>query len=703
MLYGVTGSGKTHTVFGDLGYRDPIACPNHEPGIIYHSFKKLVESSGCSLSITYVEIYNEQVKDLLGTDDCLMVTENSTGEVSIQGVQSREITTFNQVIDAIKEGNQRRKMAKTCANAFSSRSHAILQINLKRKERDTIISSKLSFLDLAGSERVDVTQNKGMRLAEGSNINKSLLALGKVINTLSDRNGDGYVPYRDSKLTRLLKDSLGGNTRTIMITCITLTKSQVDETIHSLNYSSRAKRIKQLYLANKSQVPTDITNQAGHQQSSITNVNDYITEIDNLRSQVQNLRKQLAVERSGRIGAEMKVKALLGGSDPVSIDRNSQDDQQPMPIEGENYFLEVRQIPALGSSEVMLDMPLNLKNGSRHVSPNILRNKPSKPDPALIDQLPLLIAVPSPKYNGRSAEEKASYNSEVQGKLSLKSDLNLDKIKRILDKVQISIDLDRSSTPNTLAIHKPQSSRPASCKRLELRSSRAGRIRDSSAEIRPSNLTDHSSVNERNNRVQGAGPASLSRPNSQHRRNNQILFKNAETSELSSKNTGPASYNLSLIDEKENIVGSSAMADPQNRLLKARDKVREVKKRLGEAAEHTKKLTIEEYHELLKEAERLKPVFGDEDIDNLAKLKAEFAVQAAVLVQRQPMVTRSQNIEEGCFSLRNERQGKNPADEYNQYLSLKHKPSGTFGSDSQPSKLEARTEVMIHKISKLLN
>jgi kinesin family member 18/19 len=89
-----------------------------------------------------------------------------------------------------------------------------------------------------------------LRLAEGSNINKSLLALGKVINKLSDKNTDGYVPYRDSKLTRLLKDSLGGNTKTILITCISATKPQIDETIHSLNYAARAKKIKLMVEAN---------------------------------------------------------------------------------------------------------------------------------------------------------------------------------------------------------------------------------------------------------------------------------------------------------------------------------------------------------------------------------------------------------------------------------------------------------------------
>lgn len=231
-------------MFGNLGYRDIGNSPDQEHGIVYYAFKRLTEEPQCTIQISYVEIYNEQVKDLLGQDDNLMVTESATGEVVVQGLSTRPIGSFDEMIEYIKMGNMRRKMAKTCANAFSSRSHAILQIHVRRKISNSYTQSKLSFIDLAGSERVELTQNKGLRLHEGSNINKSLFALGKVINKLSEKNSDGYVPYRDSKLTRLLKDSLGGNTKTVLITCISTHKLQSDETIHSLNYAVRAKKIK---------------------------------------------------------------------------------------------------------------------------------------------------------------------------------------------------------------------------------------------------------------------------------------------------------------------------------------------------------------------------------------------------------------------------------------------------------------------------
>lgn len=161
MLYGVTGSGKTHTVFGNLGYRDHQQQADNEDGIIYHCFKRLINESDCEFSISYLEIYNEQVKDLLGDDDNLMITENGFGDVIVQGLILKPVTAFNAIIDIVKSGNLRRKMAKTCANAFSSRSHAILQILIRRKTKNGYLTSKLSFIDLAGSERVQLTQNKG--------------------------------------------------------------------------------------------------------------------------------------------------------------------------------------------------------------------------------------------------------------------------------------------------------------------------------------------------------------------------------------------------------------------------------------------------------------------------------------------------------------------------------------------------------------
>ena len=156
-------------------------------------------------------------------------------------------------------------MAPTGANQFSSRSHAILIFSIEGRSRtrgikEGIFYSKLQLIDLAGSERAAATENRGQRMVEGANINKSLLALGNCINILSDKAKAGsFVPYRDSKLTRLLKDSLGGNTKTIMISCINPSYLAYEETVNTLKYASRARNIKKKTVRNTREVEMHVS------------------------------------------------------------------------------------------------------------------------------------------------------------------------------------------------------------------------------------------------------------------------------------------------------------------------------------------------------------------------------------------------------------------------------------------------------------
>ena len=149
----------------------------------------------------------------------------------------------------LKEGNMRRTQEVTAANPTSSRSHAVLEVRVEQTSRtrdtiQTIKTGKLFMCDLAGSERAAHTKNTGMRMVEGSHINRSLLALGNCINSLGGSKKVNYVNYRDSKLTRLLKDSLGGNCRTVMIAHISPASLHFEESYNTLNYANRAKNIK---------------------------------------------------------------------------------------------------------------------------------------------------------------------------------------------------------------------------------------------------------------------------------------------------------------------------------------------------------------------------------------------------------------------------------------------------------------------------
>lgn len=189
---------------------------------IFQMIKESRQNSQIACNFSYLEIYNENVRDLLSENlKNLTLIEDPIKGVQAQDLKEFRVETIAHVEELIAYGNQRRALAATNQNQFSSRSHAILQLSVENKlSNGTILNSKLTFIDLAGSEK-GTADKQAKGILEGANINKSLLALGNCINILSDnRRKNSHVPYRDSKLTRLLKDSLGGNTKTTMIACI---------------------------------------------------------------------------------------------------------------------------------------------------------------------------------------------------------------------------------------------------------------------------------------------------------------------------------------------------------------------------------------------------------------------------------------------------------------------------------------------------
>jgi len=281
--YGATGCGKTHTITGT----------SQQPGIIFLTmqelFEKINERSGdktAELSLSYLEIYNETIRDLLvpgGSKQGLMLREDSHQTVSVSGLTSLHPKDVQEVMDMIVQGNEYRTVSPTEANAVSSRSHAVLQINIAMKDRNADINephtmSTLSIIDLAGSERASATKNRGERLIEGANINKSLLALGSCINALCDPRKKNHVPYRNSKLTRLLKFSLGGNCKTVMIVCVSPSSAHFDETQNTLRYANRAKNI-------QTKVTRNVFNVNRH-------VKDFLVKIDEQMALINELKAQ---------------------------------------------------------------------------------------------------------------------------------------------------------------------------------------------------------------------------------------------------------------------------------------------------------------------------------------------------------------------------------------------------------------------------
>ena len=281
--YGATGAGKTYTMLGN----------DDNPGIMILTLKELFRSillyqnRNYIIKLWYIEIYNENIRDLLvNNNENLELREDPNKGIIINNVTEIITNSSEDILNLLKMGNKNRTTEETNANETSSRSHAILNIMVSYKEKGLnenkeIKYAKLNLIDLAGSERASVTKNKGMRLIEGANINKSLLTLGNCINALSEKSEKGskiYIPYRDSKLTRLLKDSLGGNSRTIMIANISPFIYNFDDTYNTLKYAERAKCIKtkvKLNILEKNQV------------------NNYLDTIKNLQNKIAILQNQL--------------------------------------------------------------------------------------------------------------------------------------------------------------------------------------------------------------------------------------------------------------------------------------------------------------------------------------------------------------------------------------------------------------------------
>ncbi|XP_064490265.1 kinesin-like protein KIF18A [Ornithodoros turicata] len=245
--YGATGSGKTFTM---LGSPDCHGVVLHTVSDLYERLEALKEERSFKVMVSYFEVYNENVKDLLKPGGApLILLEDPVRGVQISKLSVHAPQNASQLLEMLHQGNLNRTQHPTDANAESSRSHAVFQVYLTQSEHVTgtssgVRSSKMSFIDLAGSERAATVTSTGVRFREGTNINRSLLALGNCINALADYKRKGHVPYRDSKLTRILKDSLGGKCQTVMIAAISPSSFNYEDTYNTLKYADRAKNIR---------------------------------------------------------------------------------------------------------------------------------------------------------------------------------------------------------------------------------------------------------------------------------------------------------------------------------------------------------------------------------------------------------------------------------------------------------------------------
>ncbi|NWY53707.1 KIF27 protein, partial [Chionis minor] len=356
--YGQTGSGKTYTIGG--GHIASVA--EDEKGIIPRAIQELFQhisenrNIDFHVKVSYIEVYKEELRDLLELETSvkeLHIREDEKGNTVIVGAKEFQVECADEVISLLESGNAARHTGTTQMNEHSSRSHAIFTISICQKQfaesqknadaaQDSswksvqMTASKFHFVDLAGSERVTKTGNTGERFKESIQINSGLLALGNVISALGDpKRKSVHIPYRDAKITRILKDSLGGNAKTVMITCISPSSSDFDESLNSLKYANRAKNIRnkpvvnynpdqdrmdemelEIRLLREALQNQQVSNQSSH------DLNQERTRISSLEEQLTRLQVQCFSYRSC---VDEAFPFLVDLNDDVSLKRSQRE------------------------------------------------------------------------------------------------------------------------------------------------------------------------------------------------------------------------------------------------------------------------------------------------------------------------------------------------------------------------------------------
>ncbi|WZZ74394.1 hypothetical protein YC2023_085764 [Brassica napus] len=319
LAYGQTGSGKTYTM--GTGCGDNSSQTGIVPQVMNALFTKietLKDHIEFQIHVSFIEIHKEEVQDLLDPSTSnksdtkvahvpgkppIQIRESSNGVITLAGSTEVSVTTLKEMAACLDQGSVSRATGSTNMNNQSSRSHAIFTISVEQMRKinnntdssengslkEEYLCAKLHLVDLAGSERAKRTGSDGMRFKEGVHINKGLLALGNVISALGDekkRKDGAHVPYRDSKLTRLLQDSLGGNSRTVMIACISPADINAEETLNTLKYANRARNIRNKPVVNRDPVSSEMLK---------------------MRQQLEYLQAELSLRNGGSSCAELQV------------------------------------------------------------------------------------------------------------------------------------------------------------------------------------------------------------------------------------------------------------------------------------------------------------------------------------------------------------------------------------------------------------
>ncbi|AYU81617.1 OSM3-like kinesin, putative [Leishmania donovani] len=311
--YGQSGSGKTHTMTGKLSQRNMWGMMPQVVDYLFSEIKKLTSSTKTfKVKVSYVELYNGKSRDLLSSKQVnLEIKQNTSKNFYVKGAEMPEVTSFEDAIKWFNAGTERRQTASTDLNDTSSRSHSLFTVQIEHFDFENdpsspiVMTSKINVVDLAGSEKLSKTNATGETAKEGCNINLSLSALATVIDTIV--KGAKHIPYRGSPLTMLLKDSLGGNAKTVMFANVGPSDKNLSETISTLRFALRAKQIENKPIKNMD--PKD------------ARIQDLMEQIEELKKRLGNVDLNVEDSLRQRIEElEVENSDLRGGSEKNSIE-----------------------------------------------------------------------------------------------------------------------------------------------------------------------------------------------------------------------------------------------------------------------------------------------------------------------------------------------------------------------------------------------
>uniref|UniRef100_A0A8C1X1D8 Kinesin family member 13Bb n=1 Tax=Cyprinus carpio TaxID=7962 RepID=A0A8C1X1D8_CYPCA len=392
--YGQTGSGKSYTMMGAA--EQPGLIPRLCSSLFQRTVQEQREGESFTVEVSYMEIYNEKVRDLLepkGSRQVLRVREHKVLGPYVDGLSRLAVTSYKDIESLMSEGNKSRTVAATNMNEESSRSHAVFNI----------ILTKLSLVDLAGSERADKTGAGGERLKEGSNINRSLTTLGLVISALAEqgagKNKSKFVPYRDSVLTWLLKDSLGGNSRTAMVATVSPAADNYDETLSTLRYADRAKSI--------------VNHAVVNEDPNARIIRELREEVEKLRSQLTEAESMKAPELKERLEESEKLIQEMTVSWEEKLRKTEEIALKILIIDDKCFLVNLNADPAL--SELLLYyLKEHTRVGSADSQDIQLCGLAIQPEHCVIDlKLETGITL-TPKRNARTCVNGAVVSSPIQ-------------------------------------------------------------------------------------------------------------------------------------------------------------------------------------------------------------------------------------------------------------------------------------------------